>query len=429
MRSDAGADPELRFATFERRWDLAWTLIPYVLVPVATSIAIATSAPGWEWPILLGPAVVLLGWHAWFVTLHPQWPEQRLLPMALYFAGLLGLTVILAARHPAYLLVLAGCLALAFVSLPGGWSYLGVALTGGCFLALAGGVGTAPSLLAQIVIGTLLAAAIGTAFRWVEREARRRRQAHAELHAAHRELEAAHQELVRLTAETRRLDAELIKAAEEAGVARERARMARDIHDTQAQHLIGIGAQLEAATEQLAPEHPAGPRIQAALDLSRIGLIDARRAVAALQPEALDHRDLPDAIRAVVASWRRFHRISVEVTIVGPVIDQPRSVEEAVVRIVGEALANVARHAGATRVDVTLSFVDDVLAVDIRDDGAGFDPAAPVRSAGGFGIPAMRERVGEVGGELVVESSPGAGTAVAATIPVVTGPDREDVRR
>jgi signal transduction histidine kinase len=428
MRSDVGADPEVRFATFERRWDLAWTLIPYLLLAAATIIAVLTGgAAAAVWPILLGLTAVTAGWHAWFVTLHPHWLERRLVPMALYFAGLLVLSVILATRHEAYLLAVAGCFVMAFVALPGAWSYPAVALTGSSLLALAGGPGTPPNLAIQIVAGTLVAAAIGAAIRWVEREAGLRREAHAELNDAHGQLRTAHQELLRLSAEKRRLDAELILAAEQAGVARERARLARDIHDTHAQHLIGIGAQLEAAAEQLAPDHPVTPRLQAALELSRTGLVDARRAVNALRPVELDQRDLPDAVRAVVASWRRFHRIPVQVTIVGAALEQPRSVEEAVVRIIGEALANVARHASASRVDVTLGFVDDVLAVDIRDDGIGFDPDAPARGSGGYGIPAMRERVAEAGGELAVESSPGAGTVIAATIPVVPY-DREEPR-
>lgn len=431
MRTEADADPEVRFASFERRWDLAWSLIPYVLLPLASVIAMITGPPvDWGWVIMLGLTVVGIGWHFWFITRHPQWPERRLLPMAIYFLGLLALAVGLTLLHPAQLLVVLGCFVVAFVALPRGWAYLAVGVTGVACLGLAGGPGIPLSLALQIVGLTIFAAAIGMSIRWVEREARRRMQAHAELSSTHEELSRAHQELIRLSAEKRRLDAELIKAAEETGIVRERARMARDIHDTHAQHLIGIAAQLEAAAEQLDPDHPAGPRIRAALELSRTGLVDARRAMQALRPPDLEGRDLPDAVRAVVASWRRFHRLPVEVTIDGSPVALPQAVEETAVRVIGEALANVARHAAASRADVTLSYLDDVLAVDIRDDGIGFDPGSPLPSpppggAGGFGLRAMRERVAESGGELAVESAPGQGTVVAATLPV-TGEQRRN---
>lgn len=72
---------------------------------------------------------------------------------------------------------------------------------------------------------------------------------------------------------------------------------------------------------------------------------------------------------------------------------------------------------------VTLSYVGDTVALDVDDDGVGFDPAArPAPAAGGFGLQGMRERVSALGGRLEVESLPGRGTTVAATVPVGAGP-------
>ncbi|GAB3766413.1 sensor histidine kinase [Microlunatus parietis] len=406
MRTAADVDPEARFDAFQRRWDLAWSLIPYPLVPVATLLALTTggSAP----PVLLvGVAVAALGWHFWFVSLHPHWPERKFVPMAVYFVGFLGLATTFASLHPAGLLIMVCCFALTFVALPGGWAYPGVAATVACTLVIVGGLRFDPGLVVQVAIGGLLAAGIGAAIRWVEREAVRRRAAHAEL-------SRAHADLVRLTEEKRRLDTELIKVAEQAGVTRERARMARALHDTQLQHLIAIGAQLEAASELLEPGHAAAAPVRAALQVSRDGLVDARRAVDALRPPALDDRELADAIRTVVASWRRFHRIPVELTVTGTETTPSPPVAEAAVRVVGEALANVARHAGATRVDVSLAYLDDVIVIDVNDDGAGFR----VGESTGFGLRSMRDRVAEVGGTLAVESTPGAGTVVAVTLPI-----------
>jgi signal transduction histidine kinase len=78
-----------------------------------------------------------------------------------------------------------------------------------------------------------------------------------------------------------------------------------------------------------------------------------------------------------------------------------------------EALTNVARHANATAVHVTLSFLGDAVALDVADDGTG-----SVHNGGGQGLAIMRERVGSVGGDVAVETAPGAGTTITATVPL-----------
>jgi signal transduction histidine kinase len=117
--------------------------------------------------------------------------------------------------------------------------------------------------------------------------------------------------------------------------------------------------------------------------------------------------------------------------------DLPPDIEFALLRTAQEALANVAKHAAATRVGLTLSYMDEEVVLDVRDDGRGFDPArsarepayagaaAPVPAApvqagpphGGFGLLAMRQRIEDVAGTLEVESEPGAGTAISASVP------------
>ena len=108
-------------------------------------------------------------------------------------------------------------------------------------------------------------------------------------------------------------------------------------------------------------------------------------------------------------------------------------------RVAQEALANVAKHARASRAGITLSYMEDVVTLDVRDDGTGFtapqpaapqpaapqpaapQPAANGRSAtdGGFGLIAMRQRVTRLAGQLEIESEPGAGTAVSASLPAI----------
>jgi len=93
----------------------------------------------------------------------------------------------------------------------------------------------------------------------------------------------------------------------------------------------------------------------------------------------------------------------------------PEDVAEHLLSTLREALANVARHAAATRVGVTLSYMEHEVALDVRDDGRGFDPGV---TGYGTGLQGMEDRLAALGGELVVTSSPGGGTAVAGRLPV-----------
>ncbi|WP_441125982.1 ATP-binding protein [Nonomuraea sp. H19] len=86
-------------------------------------------------------------------------------------------------------------------------------------------------------------------------------------------------------------------------------------------------------------------------------------------------------------------------------------------RAVQEALANVARHATAGKTGVTLSYMEDVVVADVRDDGVGFTPSDAC--GGGFGLTAMRQRVVRLAGNIEVESAPGQGTAISVTVPAI----------
>ena len=116
--------------------------------------------------------------------------------------------------------------------------------------------------------------------------------------------------------------------------------------------------------------------------------------------------------------------LPVSVRVSGAVVRLPSQVATALLRTARGALANVAEHAGAARAVVTLSYLDDQVSLDVYDDGRGLPS---VRSSGtrsgsadrrGLGLWAIRNRVEGLGGELVVESTPGRGTALAVTLPV-----------
>lgn len=364
--TDAGAE----FVAFERRWNRAWGLLPYVLLGFSLLLTVLTAGLTTSALLVVGlAAAALLAWHTWFVTLHPRWLERRLLPMAVYFAGLVALSLVLSSYAATFSILMIGCFPMAFVALPGGWAYAGVGVVSVCLLVTVGGSSPGPEPTVQFIGAGILAATVGWAIRRIESEAVQRREAHAEVV----ELNAR---LRRATRENEELQQHLVEAARETGVADERARLARDFHDTLAQGLAAIGTQLETADEQIAEPHPARPRVREALALSRSSLAEARRSVHALRPGPLEADDLLGALRTAVAEWRRRTTTACRLTVTGTPMAVDPARQTAVLRIVQEGLANVARHAAATEATVTVSYLDDRVMVDVFDDGTGFDPSA-----------------------------------------------------
>jgi signal transduction histidine kinase len=215
------------------------------------------------------------------------------------------------------------------------------------------------------------------------------------------------------------LHAQLLAQAREAGVLDERARMAREIHDTIAQGLIGIVTQLEAADQARTRPTDRDRHLENAERLARESLAEARRSVEASMPGALESGTLPEALADVAREWSALNGIPADVTVTGNVIALHPEIEVALLRTAQEALSNVARHAGATRAGLTLSFIGDVVTLDVRDDGVGFVAGGADGERSGFGLVGMRQRVARVAGSLAIESEPGGGTAVSARVPAI----------
>ncbi|MEQ4719126.1 sensor histidine kinase [Nonomuraea sp. B19D2] len=216
-------------------------------------------------------------------------------------------------------------------------------------------------------------------------------------------------------AENADLHARLLDQARRAGVLDERHRVAGEIHDTVAQDLVALIGQLNAADRACAA--PARRRhLDQAAELARRSLSEARRSVRALRPEPLESARLPEAITGMAESWSRAAGVDLMLEITGTPVALAADVEATLFRVAQEALANVAKHARATRTGLTLSYTDETVLLDVRDDGTGFAPQKP---ADGFGLDGMRQRVRGVGGTLDIESEPGQGTAVAAAVPAI----------
>jgi two-component system NarL family sensor kinase len=198
--------------------------------------------------------------------------------------------------------------------------------------------------------------------------------------------------------------------------AEERARIAREIHDTLVQGLTAIGLHLEGALTQVekSPQR-ARERVQRALDVSRESLEEARRSVLDLRGMPLVGKPLAEALAAL---GRRFTsetgiRVHVRASAGGPL---PLRVEAELLRIAQEALTNVRKHAAAREVEVTLRRAGGRLHLSIRDDGRGFSPRTRVDA--GVGILGMQERARLLGARLRVQSHPGRGAMVQASVPL-----------
>ncbi|WP_137723511.1 sensor histidine kinase [Prescottella subtropica] len=254
---------------------------------------------------------------------------------------------------------------------------------------------TVPSILGP-VIGATVAAGMAMVYQQLAREAAQRQLLVDELTEAHRELVGAQDELALLQRES--------------GALAERSRLARDIHDTLAQ---GFSSILLLARAGQRGTEPTAIFTQIA-DTAQENLTEARRVVAALAPADLESAPLESALRRLLAQLTDQTGIAGELRTDGEPGIPSMDCDVALLRVAQSALANVRLHSQARRVRVTLGYAVDEVRLDVVDDGIGFDQ----REAGGFGLRAMRDRLAELGGTVVVESAPGDGTAVAATLPI-----------
>jgi len=215
--------------------------------------------------------------------------------------------------------------------------------------------------------------------------------------------------------------AENATAADEQATSVERRRIAQELHDGLAQELTGVVLSLEGA-QRAFERNPQllGPQLAKATREARATLADVRQYMGALRQSAPGGLGLPTTVSRLIDDVKRQSGLAVEMEELGTEHELEADRQRAVIRIVGEALRNVAQHAGARRATVTLSYREADVTVGITDDGRGFDPAAMAAMAeadGHYGLVGMRERAEAVGGRLRLISAAGRGTTVEATVP------------
>ncbi|MCX4819506.1 sensor histidine kinase [Streptomyces sp. NBC_01142] len=409
--------------TVDKRWHQYYRHGPYALLGLATLLGVAAADLFMTRPEMYATGVLVLAALAlqvWWGVRRPGLPEHAV-PGQVYYALRTVLAFALTWFNPFFAIyAVLGYFDTAQL-LPNRLVRAGLIVTAVTMAGSQSGGLPPPSTVSWIAFGVLFVLNVSLCLLFANigiQEAENARQKAATI----AELERTNARLEQALEENAGLHAQLLVQAREAGVADERRRLAAEIHDTIAQGLTGIIAQLQVVTStgdrdpELAREHLAR-----AAALARHSLGEARRSVLNLSPVALEHDTLPEALKKTVADWGERTGIRVQFTVTGTEEGLHDEVAATLLRIAQEALANTARHARATRTGVTLSYMGDEVTLDVRDDGRGFDPAAlPPRSgAGGFGLDGMRARAARIAGTASVETEPGQGTAVSARVPLV----------
>jgi signal transduction histidine kinase len=224
----------------------------------------------------------------------------------------------------------------------------------------------------------------------------------------------------RLEVEVQHRTAELTSLARHLETAREdeRARLARDLHDE-------LGALLTAAKLDVARLRPGLqqaapallPRVEHLVQTLNSGIALKRRIIEDLRPSSLDNLGLLPALEILCSEFADRLQVRMATTL-APVAMAP-SADLTAFRLVQESLSNIAKHARATQVTVTVGLQDGMAAIGVSDDGIGFEPAR--LTLGSHGLVGMRYRVQAEGGQLRIDTAPGAGTRVLALLPLAAG--------
>lgn len=396
-----------------RVWDLLQLFTPWLLLTISTGLYFAwvlpsSGAPFWpEGASVLALVAVAVPWVLFGHTLPIRRRTLRPVPATIYFIGLLTLCVILMTYSEIFLIFTVAGFFHAYLLTPWPVGVLGVLATSVVINSPTMRVWAdpAPEALAMFLLIVLLqTAAIGAGILLMARsepEERKREKLIERLE------EALH--------ENAGLHAQLVAQARASGAQDERQRLAREIHDTMAQGLAGIITQLQAAERSAGLHGEREEHVTRALRLARSSLTEARRSVRALAPRELGGTHLPDALRTLTEGWSEDVGLRAQMEVTGADVPLSPAIEVSLFRVAQESLTNVAKHAQASRVGITLSYTGTEVLLDVRDDGRGFAEEADT----GFGLTSMRQRIRGVGGHVEVQSAPGEGTSVSARVPAI----------
>jgi signal transduction histidine kinase len=232
--------------------------------------------------------------------------------------------------------------------------------------------------------------------------------------------DAADQEVIELLASHAAIaitNARLLERSRELSIVSERNRLALELHDVVSQKLFSVVLTAEAAGTLLDRDADgARELLERVQERAREALGELRSLILELRPPDLERDGLSEALRKHVEVLRGLHGTQVELAAEdAPEVDAARAGE--VLRIAQEALQNALRHAAASTVAVRLVGTAGVVVLEVRDDGAGFDPGDPELRSTHLGLTSMEERARRLGGRLEIRSDPGSGTVVRLEAP------------
>jgi len=208
----------------------------------------------------------------------------------------------------------------------------------------------------------------------------------------------------------------------------ERRRIARELHDQMGQNLTALNVGLKSLLDGQS-RSGLDSRVQHLQELATQTARDLHRVAVELRPAALDDLGLVKAIRALIETWSTRYRIDVDFE-AGQyeAAGVSSEIETILYRIIQEALNNVAKHSGATRVALVLGRTEEQVQAIIEDDGRGFDARVTSQSGNGsgrLGLLGIRERLGIVGGNFKIESAPKRGATLFVRIPIPKAHEKE----
>jgi two-component system, NarL family, sensor histidine kinase YdfH len=237
-------------------------------------------------------------------------------------------------------------------------------------------------------------------------------QSHSQtqLERAHQELQTAHH---RLAASARQIETLTLLT--------ERQRMARELHDTLLQGIAGMIMQLEVTSAQMDRQNylQAQQILNQTLSSARTALVDARHAIGDLRSKTPRIDQFIKSVQEEIAHFFQMTGIECHTQLDDLVYTPPQHCEH-VLRVIGEGLSNVARHAQAERVSVEARVVESWLEISVQDDGQGLDPENSDLHTGHYGLLGLQERAHLVGGTLSLDSAQGAGTTLRFRVPLTT---------
>jgi len=380
-----------------------WVENPYAFyyVPLGGASAVLVLLTGLGWRVKLTGLVVAgltaVWFHLWRVLVRNDAGRQAVARrIGLALVGVV-LTSVLAVIHDAYLLVLLLLMPHFFVELPIAWAITMTVLLAFPTSSMYDNHGQIPNAASTITTFLFLRVPIMVMIGLVVRTA------------------------VTQNEERRRLLETLAAAERRAGVLEERQRLSREIHDTLAQGFAAILVHLAQADAEWDRSLAASqPHLHFAQSVARENLEEARRMMRALRPEVLEQAGgLQAALTRVGAEWADRTGVPCSLTVTGTVLPLHADLEVLLLRATQELLTNVRKHAQSTHVTVTLSYMSDVVALDVRDDGIGFGDgvANEEELTVGWGLRGLRERTTQFDGTFTIESAPGEGSTVTLTMP------------